>query len=391
MGNKQTTSSSPVIGAPGRTPSAGPARPAAGQPAQLRVMCPSCHTLLVPPASLFRCPCGQIMTYQLPASSAAGAAAGGAGAPRTVPAGGPVVPPRGGSTILFSSTGRAGSLAAAPPDVQMQLMSASVEERIRFLLAHLPPDSPHAAIFRTLLERMPRRADGVTIDFAALEVLSHTLVANSGLAGGGGGGGGYGASAGASPEMLELLPTRTFKAKPPPAAAADQTAAPASDSTAAAGGAGASSPSAGSGRGSGSASADDEGEDRSCKICQCEYEDGEELVTLPCLHFFHASCAKEWLKRKRICALCRMPIDIDMDAALAEALAKEEEELAAAADKADKKGSGAAGGADGGAASAPGSVAAASRQPSGRATASGGQSEAGSAGGFFARWRRGSR
>lgn len=152
MGNKQTTAS-PVIGAPGRTPGAGAAaaRPAPGQPTQLRVMCPSCHTLLVPPASLFRCPCGQIMTYQLPGSSSAGL--GGtpsqAGAPRTMPDGGPVVPPRGGSAIIFASGGRGGSLGAPPPDVQMQLMSASVEERIRFLLAHLPPDSPHAAIFRT--------------------------------------------------------------------------------------------------------------------------------------------------------------------------------------------------------------------------------------------------
>lgn len=236
---------------------------------------------------------------------------------------------------------------------------------------------PWLSLFR-LLERMPRRADGVTIDFAALEVLSHTLVANSGLAGGGGGA--VGPGAGASPEMLELLPTRVFKAKPPAASDA------AGSGAVAAGGAGSASGAGGSGSGVSDA------EDDSCKICQCEYEDGEELVTLPCLHFFHASCAKEWLSRKRICALCRMPIDIDMDAALAEVLAKEEEEAAAAA-KPQKKGA-AAGEVPGlptsASASAPAS-ALSGRQSAAGSSGQSGPASAEASGGFFSRWRRGSR
>lgn len=42
-----------------------------------------------------------------------------------------------------------------------------------------------------------------------------------------------------------------------------------------------------------------------CSVCLCGFETGEEGVVLPCMHGFHASCAKPWLSRNATCPLCR--------------------------------------------------------------------------------------
>ena len=36
---------------------------------------------------------------------------------------------------------------------------------------------------------------------------------------------------------------------------------------------------------------------------------GARVRTLPCLHTFHAECAEEWLKKKKVCPLCQFSID----------------------------------------------------------------------------------
>jgi hypothetical protein len=43
-----------------------------------------------------------------------------------------------------------------------------------------------------------------------------------------------------------------------------------------------------------------------CVICMSDFEEGEELRTLPCFHFFHSSCVDEWLKRNSKCPVCRV-------------------------------------------------------------------------------------
>ncbi|GFP92819.1 E3 ubiquitin ligase big brother [Phtheirospermum japonicum] len=41
-----------------------------------------------------------------------------------------------------------------------------------------------------------------------------------------------------------------------------------------------------------------------CVICQVEYEQGEQLVTLHCDHLYHEDCIAKWLLIKKICPIC---------------------------------------------------------------------------------------
>ncbi len=45
-----------------------------------------------------------------------------------------------------------------------------------------------------------------------------------------------------------------------------------------------------------------------CLVCQCEYENGEQLCRLPCQHTFHEDCVKPWLMKKDVCPYCRQCI-----------------------------------------------------------------------------------
>lgn len=48
------------------------------------------------------------------------------------------------------------------------------------------------------------------------------------------------------------------------------------------------------------------GEDGTCAICLCEFEEGEDLRTLPeCLHSYHASCIDMWFYSHSNCPICR--------------------------------------------------------------------------------------
>ncbi|OWM70064.1 RING-H2 finger protein ATL52-like [Punica granatum] len=48
------------------------------------------------------------------------------------------------------------------------------------------------------------------------------------------------------------------------------------------------------------------GDDNTCSICLCEFEEGEELRTLPeCAHPFHAPCIDMWLYSHASCPMCR--------------------------------------------------------------------------------------
>lgn len=52
-------------------------------------------------------------------------------------------------------------------------------------------------------------------------------------------------------------------------------------------------------------------EDKTCSICQDEYDTNDEIVILKCNnHHFHKNCIKNWLmNHSNICPLCRMTIE----------------------------------------------------------------------------------
>ncbi len=35
-------------------------------------------------------------------------------------------------------------------------------------------------------------------------------------------------------------------------------------------------------------------------MCQMEFEDGDEVATLPCTHFYHPDCIGQWLRDRKV-------------------------------------------------------------------------------------------
>lgn len=48
--------------------------------------------------------------------------------------------------------------------------------------------------------------------------------------------------------------------------------------------------------------------ERSCSICQEEYEASEEIGRLNCGHGYHVHCIKQWLSRKNACPICKIAV-----------------------------------------------------------------------------------
>lgn len=45
-----------------------------------------------------------------------------------------------------------------------------------------------------------------------------------------------------------------------------------------------------------------------CTVCRLEYEAGEEVLVLPCKHFYHPECIEQWLKQKKVCPQCNREV-----------------------------------------------------------------------------------
>ncbi|KAK9949095.1 hypothetical protein M0R45_004638 [Rubus argutus] len=56
---------------------------------------------------------------------------------------------------------------------------------------------------------------------------------------------------------------------------------------------------------------DSEDAKQSCAICMECFEDGVQVIRLPCLHFFHENCTVQWLMTSHSCPLCRYPMPCD--------------------------------------------------------------------------------
>jgi len=48
---------------------------------------------------------------------------------------------------------------------------------------------------------------------------------------------------------------------------------------------------------------------KKCLICLEKFRKGEESIILPCLHLFHSTCIKKWIKIKDFCPLCKNAIN----------------------------------------------------------------------------------
>ncbi|TGZ72128.1 hypothetical protein CRM22_002278 [Opisthorchis felineus] len=44
----------------------------------------------------------------------------------------------------------------------------------------------------------------------------------------------------------------------------------------------------------------------SCSICLAEFEENDQIITLPCFHVYHRACVQQWLSSNGGCAVCRL-------------------------------------------------------------------------------------
>jgi predicted RNA-binding Zn-ribbon protein involved in translation (DUF1610 family) len=47
---------------------------------------------------------------------------------------------------------------------------------------------------------------------------------------------------------------------------------------------------------------------RKCMICLEDFKVKEKVTALPCIHFFHPNCIKEWIERKNECPVCKFEL-----------------------------------------------------------------------------------
>jgi len=45
-----------------------------------------------------------------------------------------------------------------------------------------------------------------------------------------------------------------------------------------------------------------------CELCLEEYEVGDELLRLPCLHLFHKACVGQWVQKAGTCPMCQVDV-----------------------------------------------------------------------------------
>lgn len=51
--------------------------------------------------------------------------------------------------------------------------------------------------------------------------------------------------------------------------------------------------------------------DERCVICQMEYKRGDQRITLPCKHVYHAGCGTRWLSINKACPICYKEVSVE--------------------------------------------------------------------------------
>ena len=65
--------------------------------------------------------------------------------------------------------------------------------------------------------------------------------------------------------------------------------------------------------GAGDSNADGDDTSEKCTICLCEFEEGENVRRLPCMHLFHTGCVDQWLTSNKRCPICRVDIETQIE------------------------------------------------------------------------------
>ena len=50
---------------------------------------------------------------------------------------------------------------------------------------------------------------------------------------------------------------------------------------------------------------------KQCVICMEDFNNGDEVMYLPCLHVFHKDCLLEWFKGHNDCPICKFKMTFD--------------------------------------------------------------------------------
>lgn len=49
--------------------------------------------------------------------------------------------------------------------------------------------------------------------------------------------------------------------------------------------------------------------DTKCAVCQCNFEDSDTVMPLPCRHMYHPGCITSWLSCSKNCPICLTPLE----------------------------------------------------------------------------------
>lgn len=52
-----------------------------------------------------------------------------------------------------------------------------------------------------------------------------------------------------------------------------------------------------------------DGDKKDCVICLTPFAQGDKALILPCIHFFHIKCIKDWFKTQNTCPICKFKLD----------------------------------------------------------------------------------
>ena len=55
---------------------------------------------------------------------------------------------------------------------------------------------------------------------------------------------------------------------------------------------------------------DNDNNNKKCVICLCEFEVGDQVSALPCLHVFHTECIASWIKKHLQCPICKFEVSL---------------------------------------------------------------------------------